>query len=74
MNEGRKAPRERGNRSPIARARLAAGMTQGQLAQIIGCYQKDVSEWERGVQSPRVETLMKISAALGCKVDDLLAK
>ena len=49
-------------------------MTQGQLAQIIGCYQKDVSEWERGVQSPRVETLMKISVALGCKVDDLLAK
>ena len=70
---GRKAPRERGNGSPIARQRLASGMTQGQLAEKIGCSQKDVSRWERGARTPRVETLAKIADVFGCQMEDLIS-
>lgn len=72
MSEGRKAPRQRGNDSPITRARIAAGMTQGQLAEAIGCRQKDVSAWERGNREPRIDTLRRISDALGCTIGELI--
>ena len=71
--DGRKAPRERGNGSPIARQRLASGMTQGQLAEKIGCSQKDVSRWERGARTPRIETLAKIADVFGCQMEDLIS-
>ena len=71
--DGRKAPRERGSGSPIARQRLASGMTQGQLAEKIGCSQKDVSRWERGARTPRVETLAKIADVFGCQMEDLIS-
>lgn len=74
MNEGRKAPRERGNKSPITAARMAAGLTQGQLAEAIGCTQKDVSRWERGVYSPRIDVLVKMAGVLGCSLEDLIDK
>ena len=74
MSEGRKAPRERGNKSPITAARMAAGLTQGQLAEAIGCTQKDVSRWERGVYSPRIDVLVKMAGALGCSLEDLIDK
>lgn len=70
--EGHKAPRERGNDSPLARARMAAGMTQGQMAAALGCSQKDVSRWEHGVHSPRVDVLIKMADVLGCRIDDLI--
>lgn len=72
MSEGRKAPRKRGNNSPITRARMAAGMTQGQLAEAIGQTQNDVSRWERGVYAPRTAVLIKIAGVLGCPLEDLL--
>lgn len=74
MSEGRKAPRERGNQSPITAARMAAGLTQGQLAEKIGCTQKDVSRWERGVYSPRIDVLVKMADVLGCSLEDLVDK
>ena len=61
--EGHKAPRERGNDSPLAR---------GQMAAALGCSQKDVSRWERGVHSPRVDVLIKMADVLGCRIDDLI--
>lgn len=72
--EGHKAPRERGNDSPLARARMAADMTQGQMAAALGCSQKDVSRWERGVHSPRVDVLIKMADVLGCPIDALIEK
>lgn len=74
MSEPRRGPRDRGNRSPITAARMAAGLTQGQLAEAIGCTQKDVSRWERGVFSPRVDALVKMASALGCSLEDLIDK
>ena len=68
---GRKLPRNRGNNSPITRARMAAGLTQGQLAERIGCAQKDVSRWENGVCKPGIDKLLRIADVTGCTVDAL---
>ena len=62
------------NDSAIARARIDKGMTQGQLAEAVGCMQKDISRWERGVYSPRVDVLAKMAEVLGCSVDSLIGK
>lgn len=70
MTDYRTAPRKT-NDSPLARIRMDRGLTQGQLADKIGCRQKDVSRWESGTK-PGVDYLVKISAALGCSIDDLL--
>jgi len=72
MSEGRKAPRDRGNASPIARMRMAAGLTQGQLAEKLGCLQKDVSIWERGKSLPRLDTAYRMAKILGCAMEDLI--
>ena len=54
------------------RAQMAASMTQEQMATALGCSQKDVSGWERGVHSPRVDVLIKMADVLGCRIDDLI--
>ena len=72
MSEGRKAPRERNNPSPLARARLAAGMTQQELAEAVGILQKDVSRYERGAVKPSAVILSKLARAIGCTMEELL--
>lgn len=53
-------------------ARLAAGLTQTQLAEKAGCHQKDVSRWESGNLEPKATTLKKLAQALGCSIDDIV--
>ena len=53
-------------------ARQAAGMTQAQLADALGCRVKDVSRWENGHVEPGALTLKKMAQALGCSMDDLV--
>lgn len=53
-------------------ARKAAGMTQAELAEAVGCYQKDISRWEAGTHEPGALTLKKMAQALGCSMDDLV--
>lgn len=53
-------------------ARKAAGLTQAQLAEAIGCKQKDVSRWEAGQIEPGVLIVKKMAKALGCSMDDLV--
>ena len=72
MTEPRKGPRQRGNESALTRARMAAGMTQGQLADAVGCAQKDISRWERGHNAPSAVYLAKIAQALGCAMEQLI--
>lgn len=50
----------------IKKARLAAGLTQNELANILGIPFQSVSQWERGTRIPKVETLDKIASALKC--------
>lgn len=53
------------NDSRIAQARLKKGLTQGQLADIIGVTKAQISNWENGFRNPKVSALMKIADALG---------
>ena len=53
-------------------ARLAAGLTQIDLAERVGCQQRDISRWENGDREPRATTLKKMAQAIGCSMDDLV--
>ena len=67
----RRGPRDRGTQSPIAAARMAAGMTQAQLANVIGVTQQQIGYWERKKRNPKIDALRRISDALGCSIEDL---
>ncbi len=62
------------NSSPIAQKRMERGLTQGQLAKMVGCLNKDISRWETGAVTPRADALVKIAAALECTIDEIVAK
>ena len=67
----RTAPRHT-NDSAIARLRIARGLTQAQLAELIGCHQQAVNKWETGLRKPGMQSLIKLSRALGCSIDELV--
>lgn len=48
--------------------------TQAALAMELGVSQQSVAKWETGKALPRGEMLIKISAVLGCSIDELLKK
>ncbi len=56
----------------IANFRKSIGMTQAQLAKELNIRQSTVSMWEKGINMPRADTLLKLAAIFGCTVDDLL--
>ena len=62
------------NSSLIARKRMERGLTQGQLAKMVGCLSKDISRWETGAVTPRADALVKIAAALECTIDEIINK
>lgn len=66
-----KKPR-RTNDSTLARLRIAAGLTQGQLAEKCGCSYMTIQRWERGVTNPHLSVVQAVAAALGCRMDDLI--
>lgn len=70
--EARKGPRRTGNDSPIARARLAAGMTQEQLGAAIGTSKQQIKNWEIGFRRPKIDALIRIADALGCELSELI--
>ena len=74
QNAPRRGPRGRGTQSPITRARMAAGMTQAQLAEAIGVKPQQVGNWERGDRNPKLSALERIASACGCSVQDLTRK
>jgi transcriptional regulator with XRE-family HTH domain len=53
----------------IREARQLAGLTQGELARRLRTTQSAVSNWERGHDTPRVDTLARILAACGFEAD-----
>lgn len=55
----------------IKALRRNSGLTQAQLAEKVGCAQKDVSRWENGEHSPSTDALRRLAAALGCSMDDI---
>ena len=53
-------------------ARIAAGMTQTQLAEAAGLKQRDVSRYESGKHEPGALTLKRLAQALDCSMDVLV--
>lgn len=71
MTDYRTSPR-RTNGSTLARIRIERGLTQCQLADRIGCRQKDISRWESGVHTQSTASLLKLAIALGCTMEELI--
>lgn len=57
----------------IAGKRKELGLTQLQLAEILGMSNKSVSKWERGVCLPDVSVYKKLCEALGISLNEFLA-
>jgi transcriptional regulator with XRE-family HTH domain len=51
--------------------RWDARLTQTELARRVGIHKNSMSEIERGIATPRVETLRRIANALGVTMDEL---
>lgn len=68
-----KVPRPaREDSTAIARKRIENNLTQTQLAEKIGVSVTSVSSWEQGKRQPGRASLIKLSEALHCTVDELL--
>jgi ribosome-binding protein aMBF1 (putative translation factor) len=61
-----------GGKPTIAALRLAAGMSQEDLADACGLQQPHVSRYESGRIEPKVLVARKLAAALGVTVDDFI--
>ena len=53
----------------LVAARLEKGMTQSELARMIGTQRSNICRFESGLQNPGIDTLLKISVALGKKIE-----
>jgi DNA-binding XRE family transcriptional regulator len=53
----------------IARLRIEAGLTQAQLAALVGTKQPSIARLERGQTQPSVEFLSRLAAALGMRLE-----
>ena len=53
----------------IREARKKAGLTQAQLAEKLNIPYQSISQWERGLRRPKVNTLYRIAAALGTNIE-----
>ncbi len=52
--------------------RQAAGLSQAELARIVGEPQANIAFWERCEKPPRSDALPKLAEALGVRIDDLI--
>lgn len=55
----------------IKELRVAAGLTQEQLALKLGIGQTAVANWESGRAFPRTSLLSKMASVLNCELNDL---
>lgn len=58
----------------IKEFRLKAGLTQAELAEMIGKPQQHISRWENGERTPSVKALMLLAQALKCSIGDLVGE
>ena len=52
----------------VAERRVAKGLSQRELAQLVGTTQSAIARLERGGRPPRIDTLLKIAEALDCEL------
>ena len=53
----------------VARLRLIRGLTQAQLAEMVGTRQPSIARLENGTSTPSLSSLTKIAEALGAKIE-----
>jgi len=56
----------------LAEIRKSKGLTQTELAKILGCKKSTISDYERGERQPNLEKLQNLAKALDCTVNDLI--
>ena len=61
------------NGQRLAAARVAAGLTQQQLADSLGADKARISEWERGASQPRASRMPDIARAVDVDASELMA-
>ena len=59
------------NPNTIRKYRLALGLTQRQVAELVGIGPARVSEWERGLTCPSVASLLRLAKTLGTLAEAL---
>jgi transcriptional regulator with XRE-family HTH domain len=52
----------------VAERRLAKGLSQRELAELVGTTQSAIARLERGGRPPRIDTLLNIADALDCEL------
>jgi len=66
-----KRKKQRPVHARIKKLRGRRGLTQGQLAEMVGTDKGSVCHWERGNYAPNGESLRRLASALGVTIDDL---
>ena len=56
----------------IRATRKAAGMTQAELAKLVGTTKQNIGNYETGTRKPKLETLAKIAVALNVPIETFL--
>ena len=56
----------------IKKFRLSKGLTQQDLAVLLGVRQNSVSLWERGFREPPIDKLIALSKIFNCSLDELV--
>jgi len=75
MARGRKLSRTRPRQGArLAAFRQAAGLTQTELAQLVGESQQNIAFWEASEKPPRSDVLPKLAQVLGVRVEALLGE
>jgi transcriptional regulator with XRE-family HTH domain len=57
----------------LIRARKLADVSQDELAVMASVHRTEISQIERGLRVPRIDTLVKLAASLEVSADELLA-
>ena len=52
----------------VAEQRVAKGLSQRELAELVGTTQSAIARLERGGRPPRIDTLLRIADALDCEL------
>jgi predicted transcriptional regulator len=52
----------------VSERRVAMGMSQRELAELVGTTQSAIARLERGGRPPRIDTLLRIAEALDCEL------
>lgn len=53
----------------VARLRMLRGLTQAQLAELVGTRQPSIARLENGTSAPSLSFLTRIAEALGAKIE-----